>query len=233
MTVDANRQLESFGAVDSIAAPETAAGFYAARGKRWFDFAVSGLGLLLLSPVLIVVAILVKLTSRGPALYRQNRVGRRGELFRIAKFRTMRERVITGPQITTGDDPRITPIGRVLRRFKVDELPQLWNVLAGDMSLVGPRPEVPGYVAQYSDAQRQILNVRPGITDPASIAYRDEETLLAGHPDPEAYYRETILPDKLEMNLEYVEHIRLSGDLALLLRTIGRVLFSHSSSRAR
>jgi lipopolysaccharide/colanic/teichoic acid biosynthesis glycosyltransferase len=233
MTVDANRRLDSFGAVEVMAPPAPAAGFYATRGKRWFDFTASGLGLLLLSPLLIVVAILVKLTSRGPALYRQVRVGRRGELFRIAKFRTLREHAGAGRQITAADDPRITPIGSVLRRFKLDELPQLWNVLAGDMSLVGPRPEVPYYVARYSDAQRQVLNVRPGITDPASIAYRHEETLLAGHTDPDAYYRQVILPDKLEMNLDYVEHICLSVDLVLLLRTIGTVFFSDSISRAR
>jgi len=200
--------------------------FYARRGKRVFDFVVGVIALLLLSPMLLVVALLVRLSSKGPAIYRQKRVGRDGKVFRIAKFRSMFEAADkTGPAITSTGDPRITPVGRVLRLGKLDELPQLWNVVLGDMSLVGPRPEVPAYVDFYSDSQRRVLTVRPGITDPASIAYRWEEKLLGARPDPERYYRDVVLPEKLAMNLDYIDRISLSYDLSLLLRTTG-ILFS-------
>ena len=141
-------------------------------------------------------------------------------VFRIVKFRTMcQDADQRGPAITPADDARVTTVGRWLRRLKLDELPQLWNVLKGEMSLVGPRPEVPRYVESYSSAQRRVLTVRPGITDPASIAYRREEDLLAGHADLDRYYREVVLPDKLDKNLEYLDRMSFTYDLLLLIRT--------------
>ncbi len=199
--------------------------FYAKTGKRLFDLACSVVGLLLLSPVLAVLALLVKLTSAGPVLYRQRRVGQDGKIFRIAKFRSMyMDSDRRGLHITAAKDPRVTPIGRALRRLKLDELPQLWNVLKGEMSLVGPRPEVPLYVDAYSISQRQVLSLRPGMTDPASITYREEEEMLGVQSDPDRYYREVILPDKLKLNLEYVSRVSFTYDLALVLRTLGCIL---------
>ena len=198
--------------------------FYEKHGKRVFDVAASAMGLLLLSPLLLILALLVKLTSRGPVLYRQERVGRGGRIFRITKLRSMFEDADNrGPLITSAKDSRVTPVGRMLRRLKFDELPQLWNVVKGDMSLVGPRPEVPRYVEFYSAAQRTVLTVRPGITDPASLVYRNEENVLAAQPDPEAYYRNVVLTDKLNMNLEYLDNICFSYDLFLVLLTTGIV----------
>jgi lipopolysaccharide/colanic/teichoic acid biosynthesis glycosyltransferase len=223
--------------------------FYARGGKRLFDIAAAALGLLVLSPLLLVVSGLIRLTSRGPVLFLQERVGQAGKTFRIVKFRSMTDKAATyqhasarvessnncvaGPLITSAEDPRITPVGRVLRRFKLDELPQLWNVLRGDMSLVGPRPEVPHYVASYTASQSRVLTVRPGITDPASVAYRHEEDLLAGKPDPDSYYRQVILPDKLRMNLEYVDKISFFSDLSLMLRTTGSIFIPRNRLTAR
>jgi lipopolysaccharide/colanic/teichoic acid biosynthesis glycosyltransferase len=199
--------------------------FYAKSGKRMFDSVAAAIGLLVLSPLLLVLLLLVKLTSPGPVFYGQERVGRNGKIFRIVKFRSMVEDADKcGPAITSAGDLRITALGRVLRRLKVDELPQLWNVLKGDMSLVGPRPEVPCYVESYSDSQRRVLAVRPGITDPGSILYRHEEQLLGDQPDPDRYYREVILPHKLNLNLEYLSHISFSHDLSLLLLTTGCIV---------
>jgi lipopolysaccharide/colanic/teichoic acid biosynthesis glycosyltransferase len=199
--------------------------FYRRTGKRAFDFVLAAAGLLVLSPLLLGVMLLIKLTSHGPVFYWQERVGQNGKIFRIVKFRSMSQDADQrGLLITSAGDTRITSVGRVLRFLKIDELPQLWNVLKGDMSLVGPRPEVPRYVESYSAAQRNVLAVRPGITDPASIAYRQEEKLLSDQPDPDRYYREVLLPDKLRMNLEYLEHISFGYDLFLVLRTTGSIL---------
>ena len=199
--------------------------FYRKVGKRALDSIVSFAGLVLASPVLLVVAALVKSTSPGPALFWQERVGLGGLAFRIVKFRTMcRDADQRGPAITSADDARVTTVGRWLRRLKLDELPQLWNVLKGEMSLVGPRPEVPRYVESYSSAYRRVLTVRPGITDPASIAYRREEDLLAGRADLDRYYREVVLPDKLTKNLEYLDRMSFTYDLLLLIRTTKAVL---------
>ena len=152
----------------------------------------------------LVIAVVVKLTSRGPVFYRQNRVGRDARIFRILKFRTM---VVDadrqGLGITTAGDERVTPFGKILRELKLDEMPQLWNVLKGDMSLVGPRPELPSYVAQYTPEELRVLSVTPGITDIASIRYRHEEKLLEGSNDPDELYRRLVLPHKLALNLEY------------------------------
>ncbi|MBA3471290.1 MAG: sugar transferase [Herpetosiphonaceae bacterium] len=188
--------------------------------KRAVDLIGAALGLGVLSPILLGVALAIKLSSPGPVFYRATRVGRGGTPFRLYKFRSM---VVDadrrGPAITAGGDPRVTPIGRWLRRTKVDELPQLLNVLAGEMSLVGPRPEDPRYVALYDDDQRRILTVRPGITSAASLAYRHEEALLSG-PDWERTYRTTIMPQKLAIDLAYVEKQSLWEDFRIILFTI-------------
>jgi lipopolysaccharide/colanic/teichoic acid biosynthesis glycosyltransferase len=193
--------------------------------KRLFDILCAGLGLLLLSPLLLVVAAWVKLDSRGPVMFRQERVGRFGRSFRIHKFRTMRVDAPTlGPQITVGDDARITRSGRWLRASKVDELPQLWDVLRGAMSLVGPRPEVPRYVALYpAELRALVLSVRPGITDPASLSFRNESELLAQAEDPEREYVEVVMPMKLRLAADYVRNASLGGDIRLILATLGAI----------
>jgi lipopolysaccharide/colanic/teichoic acid biosynthesis glycosyltransferase len=189
--------------------------------KRLFDIALSLLALVLLCPLLLAVALWVRLDSRGPVLFRQQRVGRGGRLFAILKFRTMQVNAeAAGLQITVGQDPRITRTGRWLRRSKLDELPQLLNVLRGEMSMVGPRPEVPRYVALYpADQRATVLSVRPGITDLASLAFRDESTLLARSADPERTYVEEILPIKLRHACDYVARRSLWLDLRILART--------------
>lgn len=206
--------------------PDARQGFYRRSGKRVFDIVATAVGLLVLAPLFLLVTLLLKLTSRGPVFYSQERVGKGGRLFRILKFRSMvLDADVKGPAVTSAGDPRITRIGQFLRRSKLDELPQLWNVLHGDMSLVGPRPEVPLYAAGYTAQQRQVLTVRPGITDIASIAYRNEEDLLGCRPDPEQYYREVVLPAKLALNAEYLNKTSLGFDLLLILKTTRR-LFS-------
>ena len=190
--------------------------------KRLFDIVMAGLALLLMSPLLIGIAAWIRLDSVGPVFFRQERVGRHGRPFRIHKFRTMvtdAERL--GAQITVSGDPRITAAGRFLRRSKLDELPQLIDVLAGTMSLVGPRPEVPRYVAMYPTALREkVLSVRPGITDPASIEFRDEGALLAAAADPEREYADVVLPAKLRFAADYVDHASLAYDLRLIGLTL-------------
>jgi lipopolysaccharide/colanic/teichoic acid biosynthesis glycosyltransferase len=190
--------------------------------KRLFDVIVAVLGLLLLSPLLVGIALWIKLDSTGPVFFRQERVGRGGALFRIHKFRSMRaDAPHAGPQLTVGADPRITRAGQVLRRTKLDELPQLIDVLAGSMSLVGPRPEVPRYVALYPAALRdKVLSVRPGITDPASIEYRDESALLARAADPERVYIEQVMPAKLRCAASYVDRMSLANDVRLIGATL-------------
>ena len=193
--------------------------------KRLFDVVAASFGLLLLSPLFLVVAIAIRRSSPGPVFFRQVRVGLRGAPFSMFKFRTMRpdaERF--GGQLTVGADPRITPIGHTLRKLKLDELPQLINVVLGDMSLVGPRPEVPRYVALYDERQRGVLAVRPGITDPASIAYRNENALLANATDPEATYVAEVMPAKLEINLAYLERRSLLRDIGVILQTLGAIV---------
>ena len=193
--------------------------------KRLFDIVCAGIGLLLLSPLLLAVAVWVKLDSPGPVMFRQERVGRFGATFRIHKFRTMRvDAPRLGPQITVGDDARITRSGRWLRASKVDELPQLWDVLRGAMSLVGPRPEVPRYVALYpSELRELVLSVRPGITDPASLSFRNESELLARAEDPEREYVEVVMPMKLRLAADYVRNATLGGDIRLILATLGAI----------
>lgn len=196
-------------------------------GKRAFDIVAAGLGLLLLAPLFLVAAAWIKLDSPGPVFFRQERVGRGGVPFRIHKFRTMRVAAEgAGPALTVGADPRITRAGAFLRRSKIDELPQLIDVLRGDMSIVGPRPEVPRYVAFFPpDLRAKVLSVRPGITDPASLQFRDESTLLARAADPEREYRDVVLPAKLRLAADYVDTASLGGDLRLIVATV-RALWS-------
>lgn len=194
--------------------------------KRGFDLLVSAAALLALWPLLLIVGLFIRLDSAGPAVFRQERVGRFGRPFQMLKFRTMRaEPVASGPLITIAGDRRITRVGGWLRATKMDELLQLINVLKGDMSLVGPRPEVAKYVAMYPPAERDlILSVRPGITDEAAVQFRDEGSLLAAADDPERCYVEEILPHKLRLYSAYVRGRSFGGDLVLLGRTCLAVL---------
>jgi lipopolysaccharide/colanic/teichoic acid biosynthesis glycosyltransferase len=194
--------------------------------KRAFDLAVAAAGLLLAAPLMIAIALVIKFDTPGPVLFRQERVGRGGRTFRIHKFRTMFvDAAVRGLPLTVGDDARITPVGRLLRRSKLDELPQLFDVLAGDMSLVGPRPELPRYVAFYPAALRdKVLAQRPGITDPASLVFADENALLARAADPEREYVEVILPRKLSAAVEYADRATLTTDLQVIARTLRMLL---------
>lgn len=191
--------------------------------KRAFDIVCAALGLLVLSPVLLMCALLVGLTSPGGVLFRQERMGRDGVPFTIYKFRSMRKDN-AGLKISTSSDSRITPVGRVLRKTKLDELPQLWNVLKGDMSFVGPRPEVREYTDLYTDEQRQVLLLRPGITGLASIRYRNENDLLSASTDPNRTYIEEVMPAKLALDLEYIPRACVSYDVRLILETLVTVV---------
>jgi lipopolysaccharide/colanic/teichoic acid biosynthesis glycosyltransferase len=195
--------------------------------KRAFDVVAATFGLLLFGVPMLAIAAWIGLDSPGPVFFRQERVGRHGKLFRIHKFRTMAiDAERRGPQLTVGADARVTRAGRVLRANRLDELPQFLDVLAGDMSLVGPRPDVPRYVAQWPPALRErVLAVRPGITDPASLKFRDEATLLAQAADPEREYMDVILPRKLALAADYADHASLWTDLAVIVRSVGVLLF--------
>jgi lipopolysaccharide/colanic/teichoic acid biosynthesis glycosyltransferase len=188
--------------------------------KRAFDIAASGLGLIVVSPLLVITALAIKLDSAGPVFYRATRVGKNGQLFRLIKFRSMVAGADRqGPGITVAGDARITQLGAFLRRSKLDELPQLWNVLVGQMSFVGPRPEDPRYVELYTEEQRRVLAVRPGITSPASLAYRHEERILQGD-NWEQHYIEEVMPAKLAIDLEYVHHTTLWQDISIIGKTL-------------
>ena len=193
--------------------------------KRAMDIIISGGALLVIWPVLLLIALAIKIDDPGPVFYRQVRVGRGGKEFRIFKFRTMIvDADKKGLAITVGRDNRITRMGGLLRKTKLDELAQLINVFAGDMSFVGPRPEVPKYVNLYTPYQRQVLLVRPGITDYASIAYRNENDMLEGAEDPERMYIDVIMPDKIELNMKYLREISPLADIRLILSTIVAVI---------
>ena len=193
--------------------------------KRLFDVGAAGCGLVLLAPALLALALWIRFDSPGPALFRQRRVGRYGRHFAIYKFRTMADHPDGGRQLTVGQDPRITRAGRFLRRTKLDELPQLLNVLEGTMSLVGPRPEVPRYVDRYPPAVREtVLSVAPGITDLAAILYKDENDILGRAQDPERAYIETILPVKLEYYQRYVRERSFWLDVRIIFRTLAAIL---------
>jgi lipopolysaccharide/colanic/teichoic acid biosynthesis glycosyltransferase len=204
-------------------------------GKRLFDIAFSGGALLVLAPLMLAVALWIKVDSPGPVFFRQQRVGRWGRGFDIFKFRTMHlDAESMGPQVTAGADPRITRAGRWLRRTKVDEFPQFLNVLIGDMSLVGPRPEVPRYVALYPPATRElVLSVRPGITDLASLEFRDESDFLGRSADPEWTYVHEVMPVKLAFYERYVRERSFAGDLAIIRRSFGSLFGNHSLKGGR
>ena len=194
--------------------------------KRAFDLTFASVGLLLLAPVFLIVATAVKLDSRGPVFFTQERVGRDGRLFRMIKFRTMVVGAARlGTNISPTRDPRLTRVGAFLRRSFLDEAPQLWNVVKGDMSLVGPRPETPDYAALLSDHERAILSVRPGMTGPSTVAYsRDEAAILATQEDPESYYRNRLLHERVAVDLRYLDQPALSQDVRILARTALLVL---------
>ena len=192
--------------------------------KRVFDIIASFCGIIILFPLIIIVSILIKITSKGPVLFKQVRVTKNGKLFKIYKFRTMKENSEGNKQITVGKDNRITGIGHILRKTKLDELPQLFNVLKGEMSLVGPRPEVPKYVELYTDEQREILKVPAGITDYASIYFSNESELLGEAENPEEFYIKKIMPYKIELNKKYINEIGIMTDIKIIILTILKIL---------
>jgi len=196
---------------------------------RYFDIIFSICGLLLLFPLLIVVYLVIKFESSGPSIFRQERVGKDGKIFSIYKFRSMRESNNTNKKlVTVAGDPRITRSGHFIRKTKIDELPQLWNVLCGEMSLVGPRPEVAKYVSLYSENQREILSIQPGITDLASLVFVDEERVLAEKEDSETFYRENVLPEKIRLNLFYVKNRTLKNYFLTIWWTIKKLAYRKS-----
>ena len=192
--------------------------------KRIFDITLSLFGLIILLPFMLIIAILIKIDSKGPVFFKQIRVTKNGKEFKIFKYRTMRVGSDKYSQITVGKDDRITKIGMFLRKYKLDEIPQLINVLLGDMSLVGPRPEVPKYVALYTEGQKEILKVRAGITDYASIEFSDENDLLASEEEPEKAYIEKIMPKKIELNKKYLSEVSILTDIKIILLTIKKIL---------
>jgi lipopolysaccharide/colanic/teichoic acid biosynthesis glycosyltransferase len=192
--------------------------------KRIFDIIFSAIMLMMLSPLFLVIAISIMLDSRGGVFFGQIRVGKNERPFKLWKFRTMRPGSEKKGQLTVGArDNRITKSGYVLRKYKMDELPQLWNVFVGEMSMVGPRPEVPRYVDMYNNEQKRVLSIKPGITDYASLLYFSESELLAKSTDPEKTYIAEIMPAKLKLNLEYVQKHSFGGDLRIIVKTVGRI----------
>ncbi len=192
---------------------------------RFFDILLSGLGLILLSPVFLIIYIIIRSSSKGPGFYSQKRIGKHGRPFRLYKFRTMRIGSDKGRLITVGGkDSRITKAGYYIRKYKLDELPQLWNVLIGDMSLVGPRPEVERYVRLYTPSQRVVLSVKPGITDYASIAFSEENVILGKAKNPEKMYIEQIMPKKIEINLQYINNRNLKEYFKIIFLTFVKII---------
>lgn len=192
--------------------------------KRLFDILFSILGIIILSPFLLIISVIILFTSAGNAFYRQIRVGKNGKEFKLIKFRTMRKGADKSGQLTVGmRDSRITAIGYYLRKYKLDELPQLFNILAGQMSFVGPRPEVPKYVALYDAEQRKVLNVKPGITDYASIVYSEENELLTKAENPEDLYISKVMPAKLKLNMRYINEMSFVTDIKVILKTIRKI----------
>jgi lipopolysaccharide/colanic/teichoic acid biosynthesis glycosyltransferase len=194
--------------------------------KRLFDILFSFIGLLLLQPLFVITAIMIKVDSTGPVFFSQGRVGKNFRRFMIYKFRTMVvDAEKKGLHITSGGDNRITRTGRILRKFKIDELPQLFNVLKGDMSLVGPRPEIIKYVEWYKDDYERILSIRPGITDISSLTFRNEESILQGVDDPERYYVHVLLPEKMRLAREYIQNMSFFYDVRLIFKTLYKIIF--------
>jgi lipopolysaccharide/colanic/teichoic acid biosynthesis glycosyltransferase len=188
--------------------------------KRAFDLVCASVGLVLLSPVILIAVVAASIDTRSSGLFIQDRIGRRGRTFRLVKIKTMRPYPAMTTSVTASDDPRITPLGKWLRRHKIDELPQLANVVIGQMSLVGPRPEVPGFADELTGHDALILTVRPGITGPATLHFRNEEELLRDRDDPEAYNRDVLFPSKVRMNVDYVRNYSFRSDLDILWKTI-------------
>lgn len=202
--------------------------------KRGFDFFLSAIGLIVLSPIFLMLSLAMKIFDRGPILFKQQRVGHLGRPFRMLKFRTMIVNAEKkGGAITVVGDKRITSIGKILRATKADELPQLWNVLKGEMSFVGPRPEVAQYVALYTEEQREVLKLKPGITDLASFAFFDEAELLSRSSDPEKFYRDVVMPEKIRINLAYANQAGLVSDLYLIAATVLRAFGVNNDLFAR
>lgn len=195
-------------------------GFYDALVKRLFDIGLSIVGLIAFGGIIAIAWLMSSFDTGKNGFFTQTRVGRNGKLFKVIKIRTMRERPDINTTVTASDDPRITSLGRILRKTKIDELPQLINVLLGQMSFVGPRPDVPGFADCLNDEDRIILSIRPGITGPATLKYRDEESLLASQADPDKYNREVLFPDKVRINREYIEQYSFSKDLFYIWKTI-------------
>lgn len=188
--------------------------------KRIFDIFFSALGILLFSPLFIIIGIFVLLDSKGGMLFSQERIGKNGSVFKVLKFRTMHPNSFDKGTLTIGNkDPRVTSVGYYLRNYKLDELPQLFNVLMGDMSFVGPRPEVEKYTRLYNDEQKRVLSVKPGITDYASIKFRNESEILAKSNDPEEAYIQEIMPEKLRLNMKYIDNQSVFNDIAIIFNT--------------
>jgi len=197
--------------------------------KRLFDIIFSSFLLVLTAPLFLLEAIAIRLDSKGPIFFKQERVGLNGKLFKIYKFRTMVENAAQmGPQISPRNDPRVTRVGRFLRKWYLDELPQLFNVLKGDMSVAGPRPEVPKYVSFYTPEERKVLTVKPGLVGPATVAFRNEEAILANKPDPEHFYITHLMHERLRLDLQYVENQSLLYDLKLVLQMCKAALMGYN-----
>lgn len=188
--------------------------------KRSFDLTIASVGIITVWWLILLTWLGSTLDTRSNGFFIQERVGQHGRRFRVVKIKTMRPDTSLTTTVTRSGDPRITPLGRFFRKTKLDELPQLWNVLLGQMSFVGPRPDVPGFADALAGSDRGVLSLRPGITGPATLAYRDEEELLAAQPDPERYNREVIYPDKVRLNLEYIRDWSLLGDIRYILQTV-------------
>ena len=192
--------------------------------KRGLDFFFSLIFLIILMPFFIIIALLIIIDDGFPIMYRQTRVGKNGNLFKILKFRTMKRNADALGKLTISDkDPRITKIGYVLRKYKIDELPQLWNILKGEMSFIGPRPEVPEYVALYNTEQRDVLNVRPGLSDYASLDYINENEILSKYSTPEEAYTNIVMPQKLQLSLKYIDDMSLKTDMSIAIKTIIKI----------
>ncbi len=200
--------------------------------SRVAEIMLATLMILLSLPLWILISLLILIFSPGSVFFVHPRVGRSGKLFGLVKFRTMRPRA-GGVNLTVGDDTRITGVGRILRRFKLDEMPQFWNILLGQMPFVGPRPEAEEYVNSYTAAQREILNYKPGLTDPASLKYRHEAELLGMQDDPQAVYRDVVLPEKIKLSLEYQRHRTVVSDIGVILKTLRAVLSARPSATDR
>jgi len=199
--------------------------FYPDRGKRAFDLALSVPLLIVLFPLFLLISLLIRLDSEGPVLFIQDRIGKEGKVFTLYKFRTMvKDTHSKGPSVTSLGDKRITPLGKTLRRYKLDELPQLLNVVMGHMSLVGPRPEVKKYVDAFHEDYSSILKVRPGITDYAALRYRSEEEILAGYDNPEQAYKEVVLPEKIMLYKKYIREMGVVADVQILFMTLRDII---------